>query len=157
MHVSLRTLKRGTILFWALWLTVVLITNVLDLLKSFGVLPADWSFASGNYDLVAQTVARYNLGGALVILLFVGVIIWEALAALLLWRGYAAYDTTPDTIHGGLQAVYSAFAVSLALWAAFIVTDEIFIIYDLEGTHMGIFTSQLVTLLAIRLLPDDTP
>lgn len=152
MRVSLRTLKRGTVLFWALWLTVVTITNVFDLLKAIGVLPPEWSFASGNYGFVAETVAVNNVGGPLVTLLFIGVIIWEALAALLLWRAFLAYNTTP----AGLQAVYTAFAVSLALWAAFMLADELFFAYDVEATHMRIFTAQLVTLLAIRLLPDDS-
>ena len=52
------------------------------------------------------------------------------------------------------NAVYVAFTTALLLWGAFLVADEIFIAYALEATHLRLFVSQLVTLLAIELLPE---
>lgn len=152
MTFSLLTLKRGLVFFWALWLTIVWLTNVTDLLKHFNILGADFTFASYNYDFMRETTAIYALPAAMVLALYIGVIVWEGLAALLLWRAFAAFRGTAVR---GLPAVYTAFAFSLALWAAFVVVDEFFIAYEVEGTHMAIFTSQLVTLLAVRLLPED--
>ena len=51
--------------------------------------------------------------------------------------------------------VYSAFTAALLLWAAFLVSDELFIAYALEATHLRLFLAFLVTLLAIVLLPDE--
>ena len=50
--------------------------------------------------------------------------------------------------------MYVAFTTALLLWGAFLVADEIFIAYALEATHLRLFVSQLVTLLAIELLPE---
>ena len=44
---------------------------------------------------------------------------------------------------------------SSAAWAAFMVVDEVLIIYDIEGTHRSLFVCGLVSLLALRLLPDE--
>ncbi|MEP7291567.1 MAG: hypothetical protein ABI835_07270 [Chloroflexota bacterium] len=152
MKFNLLTLKRGLLFFWSLWLTIVLLTNVTDLLKQAGVLGADWSLASGNYGFMQATTAIHHLPDALVLILFLGVIVWEALATLLLWRAFAAFR---GAAAGGLDAVYSAFAVSLALWAALMIADEILIAYSVEGTHMSILVAQIATLLLIRLLPED--
>ena len=96
-----------------------------------------------------QVTAVHQTPPALVLLLFLGVVVWEAVAAALLWRAFGAFQG----VLKGMDAVYAAFAVSLALWAAFMLADEVFIAYGVEGTHMAIFTAQIVTLLAIRLLP----
>jgi hypothetical protein len=151
MGFSLRTLKRGLIFFWALWLSIVFATNAFDFLKHVGGLGESWAFASGNYDFMMSKTALYSLPDGLVMLLFLGVLVWEGLAAALLWRAFAAYRGGGR----GLNAVHTAFAFSLALWAAFMIADELLIAYDVEGTHMGIFTAQLVTLVAVRLLPED--
>jgi len=151
MRFSLVTLKRGLLFFWAAWLTIVLLTNVFDLLKQSGVLGAGWRFASGNYGFMAATTAIYALPPALVTLLFIGVILWEALAAWLMWL---AFLRARDGQSALLARVNTAFVVSLALWAAFMLADEILMAYDVEATHMRIFAAQLVTLLVIYLLPD---
>ena len=38
---------------------------------------------------------------------------------------------------------------------AFLIADEICLAYALEATHLRLLTSQLVTLLAIELLPEE--
>ncbi len=78
-----------------------------------------------------------------------------ALATFLFWRAFKRFDGVD---HPGLATVYTAFAVSLALWTAFIVWDDILLVYqttNLETVHLAILTAQLMTLVAIRLLPDD--
>jgi hypothetical protein len=138
-------LKRGLLLFWALWLSLVLVTNVLDGAKALGLLAESWTFASGNYAFLCRTTARHGTPEWVNRVLFAGVIAWEALAALLFWL--AAW-----TYRGRL--LYPAFAVGLSLWAAFILADEVFVAYEVAGTHWRLFVAQLVTLLAIELLPD---
>jgi hypothetical protein len=43
----------------------------------------------------------------------------------------------------------------LLLWGAFLVADEVFIACVVAATQLRLFTAQLVTLLAIELLPED--
>jgi hypothetical protein len=145
-------LKRALLAFWAVWLTVVLATNVLDAAKAVGVLPQGWSFASGNYAFLTETTSRYGTPNWLNGLLFAGVIAWEGVAALLF--GLACWRFRTKT-RGSQRLLYAAFTVSLLLWGAFLVADEVFIAYAVAATHLRLFTAQLVTLLAIELLPED--
>jgi hypothetical protein len=47
-----------------------------------------------------------------------------------------------------------ASAAGLSLWAAFVLADEVFIAYAVEAAHWRLFIAQLVTLLAVELLPE---
>jgi hypothetical protein len=84
-----RFLKRGLLLVWAVWLSVVFTTNLLDAGKALGFLGETWAFASGNYRFLVQTTARYSMPEWLNRLLFFGVVCWEGAAA---WP-----DTSPDS------------------------------------------------------------
>jgi hypothetical protein len=115
MDVNLATLKSGLVLFWAAWLTIVCLTNILAGLKALGILPEGWKFASGNYQAVLDTVSTYSWPAWSAGLLFLGVIAWQALAVFLFWRAF---------LGSGAGAVVAAFAASLGLWAAFMLADE---------------------------------
>jgi hypothetical protein len=146
-------LKRALLAFWAAWLTVVLATNVLDAAKALGLLGEGWAFASGNYRFLAETTARYATPGWLNGLLFGGVICWEGLAAGLFWLAWWSFPNKA----AGRRALYAAFTVSLLLWGAFLLADEVFIAYAVAATHLRLFTAQLATLLAVELLPEESP
>ena len=47
--------------------------------------------------------------------------------------------------------------MSLLLWGAFLLADEVFIAYPVAATHLRLFTAQLATLLAVELLPEESP
>src|SRR5262249_9675849 len=142
-------LKRGLLLFWAAFLSLVCLTNLLDGLKAVGLLPPGWPFASGNYRFLADTTARYGTPAWLDGLLFAGVVAWEGLAAALFWLAGLRC--------GAGRLRYAAFAAGLSLWAAFVLADEAFAAYAVEATHWRLFTAQLATLLAVELLPEGGP
>jgi hypothetical protein len=144
-------LKRLLLLFWATWLTVVFLTNLADAAKGLGLLGESWTFASGNWKLIQETTARYRTPAAVNAVLFAGVILWEAVAALLFWR--ASWSLRDR--NAARPAVYRAFTTSLLLWGAFLVADEVFVAYSLESTHLRLLVAQLVTLLSIDLLPEE--
>jgi hypothetical protein len=144
-------LKRILLGLWAAWLTVVFATNVLDGMKALGLLPADWAFASGNYAFLAATTNRYGTPAWLNGLLFAGVIVWEGAAAVLFWL---ACGTFQGRGRRNTAVLYAAFGAGLSLWLAFVLADEVFISYQVEGTHLRLFTAQLATLLAVELLPE---
>jgi hypothetical protein len=144
-------LKRCLLLFWAVWLTVVFTTNVLDGCKALGLLGQNWAFASGNYRFLQDTTARYGTPAWLNEMLFVGVIGWEGVAALLFWLAWLRFRGSEERP----WLLYTAFTVSLTLWSAFLIADELFIAYAVAGTHLRLFTAQLITLLAIEILPDN--
>ena len=125
-------LKRALLLFWALWLTVVFLTNLADGLKALGLLSEWWAFASGNFKFIGETTARYGTPPEVNGVLFAGVILWEPLAAGLFWRAGLIYRDRVTS----RPAVYAAFTASLLLWGAFVLTDEVLIAYAVAGTHL---------------------
>ena len=141
---SWRTLKSGVLLFWAAWFTIVLLANVCDALKAGRVLPAGWTLSSGNWELMLKVTAVHATPVAVVGIMFLGVIAWQAAAGILFWRAWAA---------GGRGGI-AAFIVGLALWAAFALADELFLAYTIEAVHLRLFGLQLVSVLALRLLPE---
>jgi hypothetical protein len=146
-----RFLKRALLLFWAVWLSVVFATNVADGCKALGLLTQGWAFASGNYPFLVTTTARYGPPAWLNGLLFLGVVCWEGTTALLFWLAWMRSRTK----EGGRRLLYAAFTAGLGLWATFLVADEVCITYTVEGTHLRLFTAQLVTLLTVELLPEE--
>jgi hypothetical protein len=143
-------LKRGLLLFWAVWLGLVFLTNLLDAAKALGWLDASWPFASGNYAFLVQTTARYNPPTWVNAVLFAGVIVWEGLAAALFCLAALLYRGEGK----GRQWVYAASGVGLALWAAFVIADEVCVAFAVSATHWRLFIAQLATLLAVDLLPE---
>jgi hypothetical protein len=144
-------LKRSLLLIWAVWLTVVFLSNLADAAKEAGLLGPTWAFASGNWKAVQETTARYGTPEVMSALLFAGVILWELIGAGLFWWAFAAFRGKDS----GRNVVYAAFTTALLLWGAFFVSDELFIAYAFEATHLRLFIAFLLTLLAIELLPEE--
>ena len=143
-------LKRVLLLFWAVWLSVVFLSNLADAGKGIGLLGESWAFASGNLSFIKETTARYGTPDLVNALLFAGVIFWEGIAALLFWLA----GWTVRGKDSGRKVLYYAFTTSLLLWGAFLIADEVCIAYPVESTHLRLFIAHLVTLLAIELLPE---
>ena len=154
MHrTTLRVLKRGILLFWALYFTIVLASNLADALQALGALPDSFPFVSGNYGFIARVTGIYGTPAIVNAVLYLGVLVWEAVAAALFWQALRRWGSA-----SGLEAVDRAFTVSAGLWAAFVLMDELFIAYEipgLEATHVRLFVASLVSLLAVHLLPDE--
>ena len=83
-------------------------------------------------------------------LLYAGVIAWELLSSALLWRAWRAMRRGAP---GTAPEVVQAFAVSLALWAAFLIATEVTVNYATAGTHKLTLITQLVSLIVIRAQP----
>ena len=149
--LSLQPLKFGLLGLWAGWFTLVALTNVFDALKAARLLPRQWRFASDNYRRVRDAVAVYDATASLAGWLYAGVIGWQIVAAALLWRALVSSAAAGALLVG---AVNLAFTVALAMWAAFLLSEEIFQQYRTEGKHLLFFIAQLLTLGALHLLPN---
>src|SRR5579871_1448673 len=95
MMPGLTLIKRGMLLFWAVWLSVVVATNLLDALKALGVPGPLSRFASGNWGWINQTMDPLGVPRALQAVMFAGAVGWEAAAAVLFWRAVKAYRGRP--------------------------------------------------------------
>ena len=150
MTSTLLLLKFGLLAFWWLWFVLVLFTNLCEGMKLLHRVPWTWKFASHNYQPVALALAEYAAPSWLPKVLFVGILLWQLLTALL-FGGAAILSFAQHSLSWGW--VDAAFAAGLALWAAFMLADEFCKQYDPERSHILFFTAQLVTLLALHLLP----
>lgn len=137
----------GLVLFWAIWLTVVTATNIFDAMKQLGALPSGFTLASYNFELVEKTVGAHGVPTIVAALLFAGVIAWELLASALLWRAWRAMHRGAP---GTAPEVTQAFAVSLAVWAAFLIATEVTVNYATAATHKATLIAQLASLIVIR-------
>ena len=142
-----RLLVRLLLGFWSAWFGLVTLTNVTDGLKTTGFLPETWRLASGNYGLMLNVTSIYDIPHALVAAMFVGIIVWELLAAVLF--GLACFKLGRS---GETAAVDRAVVTGVALFAAFVLADEVFIAFPtgIEGTHLRILVAQLATWLVLR-------
>lgn len=151
MQVTGLLLKQGLILFWALWLSIAWLSNLCDGLKATRLLRDQWWFASGNYQMMAETTQKCRMPPWMTTMLFVGVLAWQGGAMLLLW---AAFFNFRGLHQPGAAVLYAAFLVNLALWAALLIADEMFLAYETESTHLRVLTAQMVSLLVLTLLPE---
>ncbi len=145
--IRFSTLKAGLVLFWAVWLAIVTLTNLTEALRALGFLAPDFAWASYNYALVRDTVGAHGGPATGAAILFAGVLVWEALATVLLLR---AWNALRRGAPGTAPEVTQAFAVNLALWCAFLVATELFINYATAGTHKTTLIAQIATLILLR-------
>lgn len=145
-------IKEGVLLLWGLWLGVVTLLNVLDVLKVAGRLPDTWRFYSHNFEGIVAATRVYDTPLWMCRVMYAVVTLWEGVATVLLLRA---------ALHFSQAAANLAFFVSLALWGAFILVNEVFLTFMVEGsggysvaaTHRSLFTSFLVSCVAVALLP----
>jgi hypothetical protein len=148
MAVSIVTLIQGLILFWALWISLVVLHNIFDALKELRVLPESWRFVSTNFQGIYDLIGGERTPRWVASLLYVVVIAWEGFTAYLFWVALLA---SRGAINQSI--VITAFTASLTLWAVFMLADEAFGDYELGAAHLRFFIAQLVTLMFILLVP----
>jgi len=140
-----RILARGLLSFWATWFSVVTASNAADALREAGVLSPAWRFASGNFDLVAETVALYSVSRNGAAVLFGLVLVLEVITSALFWR--AARE--PET-----PRILRAFFAGMLLFFGLLVFDEVLLIYrshvpGLETSHFVVLVALIVSLILI--------
>lgn len=147
MTLTLHTIKLALLVFWSLWLSIVFMTNAFEGLILINVLPQSWKFASKNFQSIKEATAKYALTAKWAGILFFGVVIWQAAAAVFFWLAVAGF------LRGHTQALYSGFFVSLSFWMAIMIADELFKAYEKQISHLLVFSAQLISMLVILALP----
>jgi hypothetical protein len=142
-------LKLALLFFWAAWFSIVTATNVTSALKATGVLGPSWRFASKNYPMVVKAVSIYDAPPWLPRLLFMGVVAWQAIAAILFWYALSSSGAVGLI---SIDAVNVAFGSGILLWCAFMIADELTIKYAMEQPHELLLIAQLGSLLVMHLV-----
>jgi hypothetical protein len=149
------TLKRGLLLFWTLYFLLVLASNLTDAAQAAGWLSPAFKFVSGNYELVRKVSGIYSTPGWIVVVLFAGVLAVESCCVFGFFRALRNFTSSPDQNWG---VIYWAFGAAFLHLSGLNVADELFIDYHtlcIQGAHVSMFSAQLLSLLAIRLLPQE--
>ena len=149
-------LSRGLLLFWSSWFSVVFFSNLSDGLRQAGLLSAGWRFTSGNFVLIAESIAIYSLSEAWAVALFSGVVLIQLCAAILFWRAFL----DPEAISTRARPkVLQAFSLAIGLFSALLVADEVFVVYgrlpSVEATHLLVLCALLLSLLVIHRIDKD--
>lgn len=143
--------KQAIVLFWGLWWLFAFLTDFIGGLEVLGVLSTPW-FDGQNYPFLQKTLAPFGASDPVDVALFVGIIAWALLSTLL----YAIAICTPmQDKNRWMRRVDRAFIVSLGLWLAFFLADQVVMNFDLEQNHMVQGGFQLLCYLTIYLLPDE--
>lgn len=142
-------LARLLALFWALWFSLVALSNLTDFAAGAGLLPDDTWWKSGNLALVAAALRPVGLEPAAPILLL-SVVGWEALAAALFLRAVARPSARRELV---------AFTVGSGLFLIFVVLDEALLLYTsgVETTHFQVVLALLVSLLVVERFSREEP
>lgn len=151
MTISIAASKRLVVVFWALWWLSAFLTDFIGAMKQLGIVAAGW-FAVTNYADLTQAVAPYDPPGWLPPFLYAGIIGWSFISTVLFMIAAA---TPLEPRRRWRRRVDTAFIVSLGLWAAFFLADQIVLKFGLEQNHMVQGGFQLLTWLALYVLPDD--
>jgi hypothetical protein len=149
--IDLNLIKRILLVFWASWLSIVVVTNVLNALQAIGVVPLSFPFVSGNWAAINQVMDPLRLPRPLQGFFFLSAIAMETLAASLYWRAVAAFRGRPFGKEG--EALIACL-MNLVLWCLFQLLDEVLLAYAFEGVHRMIFLSQLATIVVL-CVPSD--
>jgi hypothetical protein len=95
-------------------------------------------------------MAPYAAPSRLPKIFFAAILLWQLLTVVVF--GWATVSSLGlGSLNWGF--VDAAFAAALSLWAAFMLADEFCRQYDPERSHVLFFTAQLITLMALHLLP----
>ncbi|GAA4381962.1 hypothetical protein [Nocardioides caricicola] len=146
--VGLR-LKQLVLLFGAVFLGVVALTNLVNLVSAA---TTDWTFLnSHNTGYVESVVAVYDAPGWLDEVVVLGALAIEATGAVLFVRALLRYRGAGT---GAVEA-YQALAWNIGVWVAFIVGSEVFLAYDAEGTFRELLALALLMTVAVAVVPDE--
>ncbi|MDI9817984.1 MULTISPECIES: hypothetical protein [unclassified Legionella] len=141
--------KKIMILFWMLWWLIALWTDVMGLLAHYGLVVKDWA-RDINYPFLLESLKIYPVSDWLPPLLFAGIILWSFASAAAFFWACLSLHKSPQL---WMRRADIAFIISLSYWLAFFLADQLVMKFDLEENHMVQGGFQLLTYLALYLLP----
>jgi hypothetical protein len=142
--------KRLLLLFWAMYFTMVALTNFVDILDEFGVL--HWVFLnSGNFDYLVSVVKVYEVGPDLTKAMLVGAWLIEVTGGILFWRALLSYGRSP----GGRLKGLTALCWGVFVWTSFVFMTEFFVAYTAEAPFRELLMIMIACGIAVALVPDD--
>lgn len=145
--------KKIIVIFWTIWWLAALWTDTVGGLAHLGLLHGSWA-PDTNYPFLVSTLSMYNVPVWLPPSFFIGILIWSLVSTLAFVWASCALRREPSL---WLRRAEIAFVISLTYWLTFFIADQAVMKFDLEENHMVQGGFQLLTFLALYLLPDQSP
>ena len=136
----------GLLLFWGIYFTMAGTGNVVDWLTRQGYRGKYFRFSSKNLELLERVAQRHGTGKGSIRALFVVIMSWELLSAVVYLSALALYLT------GDALLLPYAFFVGMGLFAGLVLGNEAFVYYDDEEEHMVMLIAQLISYIAVVAL-----
>lgn len=149
---SFRIFAQGIILMWALWISIVFLTDFFNLMVGFDLLPTDFPASSHNLDWIHRFLKLYWLDNDVLCLILFSIInLWVMTIAVLYWRAFISYYTCGEYY---VYRTMQAFILNMSLFVCFLVADEIFIQYQAGHSHMNMLLYMFTSLIVFLYLLD---
>jgi len=144
--------KKIIIIFWTLWWLIALWTDVVGLLAHYGLLVKNWA-PDINMPFLIRSLEMYPLPSWAPLLIFIGILLWSMLSAVaFIWTCISLNKES----RVWMRRADVAFFISICLWFVLFLADQMIMKFDLEQNHMVQGGFQLLTYLALYLLPVKT-
>jgi hypothetical protein len=151
MPINKKNFKKIIILFWMIWWLVALWTDIVGILAHSGLLVKSWAKDS-NFPFLVESLKMYAVPNWLPLFLFAGILLWSMLStATFAWASISLHLSSEVW----LRRADIAFIISLSYWLAFFIADQIIMNFDLEENHMVQGGFQLLSYLALYILPSE--
>lgn len=150
MRLTNDRFKQIIIVFWAAWWLIALWTDVVGALAHFGWLQASWA-PDTNYPFLETSLQMYSTPSWLVLILFLGIIAWSFVSTAAFCYASAGLLKKRSI---WMRRAEIAFIISLSYWMAFFLADQLVMKFDLEENHMVQGGFQLLSYLALYILPE---
>lgn len=148
---TLVAIKRGLLLYWSLWFTIVFGSNGIDSLKALGVLDKGWKLAGGGFTLVSPPAAIYGVPARASVVLLACLLVWEGVSAVAFWRAFGKFRGLRNA---DARALVIAFMLAISLFAILLLADRFFGGQLYMPTHLKILTALLASCLVVYFLPE---
>lgn len=143
--------KKIMVIFWLLWWAIAFWTDVIGLMAHYNLLHQTWA-PDLNYPFLAQSLTMYHVPSYFPLIAYIGIMLWSGLATLAFIRAGVAIFQKSDQWKNYAN---TAFIISLCLWLAFFIADQLIMKFDLEANHMAQACFELLCYLAMYVIPDD--
>jgi hypothetical protein len=148
---TLVAIKRGLLLYWSLWFTIVFASNGLDGLEALGVIDQGWKLAGGDFTLLSPAAAIYGAPARASGVLLACLVLWQGITVAAFWRAFGKFRGLKNS---DPRALAAAFILATSLFAALLLADRVFGGHPFVTTHLKILIAVLLSLLLVYFLPE---
>ena len=148
---TLVAIKRGLLLYWSLWFTIVFVTTLLGGLEALGAIDKGWKLAGGDFTLISPAAAIYGVPAKASGVLLACLMVWEGSAVVVFWWAFRKFRGLKNADGRALAA---AFILAISLFAALLLAGLLFGGHLFMAMHLKILVALLLSFLVVYFLPE---